>query len=109
MDISTKYIKIKENNHDKSNYIKIVFNYQLGGYNYFTYQEKPRGYYITVYPVEKNGISESFTAFTGVTECIEQVNRKSPKAEKIAAEKIPAYEKMMLDYICNKYGYILEV
>jgi hypothetical protein len=109
MDITTKYIKIIENNHDKSNFIKIAFYYDLGGYNCFTHREKPRGYYLTVYPVERGGNMESFTAFTGVSQCIEECTRKSAKSEKIASEKIPAYEKMMIDYIVEKYGYILEV
>lgn len=52
--METKYIRIKENTHDKSNYIKIHFHYDLGGYNYFTHKEKPRGYYLTVYPVERS-------------------------------------------------------
>jgi hypothetical protein len=109
MEITKKYIKITENKHDKSNYIKISFGYELGGMNYFTGRVKPRGYYLTVYPVERGGNLEGFTAFSGVSECLHECTRKSAKAEKIASEKIPAYEKMMLDYIVNKYGYILEV
>ena len=107
MNISTKYIRITRNDHDKSNYIKIEFNYDIGGYNCFTGKAKPRGYYLVVYPVVRDGNMESFIAFTGVSECIQECRRKSTKTEKIAAEKIPAYEKMMIEYIINKYGYIL--
>jgi hypothetical protein len=109
MDIITKYIKITGNNHDKSNFIKICFRYDLGGYNYFTYEVKPRGYYLTVYPVERGRGMEGFTAFSGVSECIHECSRKSAKAQEIAAEKIPVYEKMMVDHIVNKYGYTIEV
>lgn len=104
----TKYIKILENNHDKSNYIKVYLNYDLGGTNYFTGKIKERGYYLTVLPVEKGGGLEGFTAFTGFTELIHPVNRKSEKAGKIASEKAKVYEKMMVEAICAKYGYILE-
>lgn len=103
-----KYIRIAENNHDKCNYIKVYFDYDLGGYNYFTHRQKPRGYYLTVVPVERGGNLESFTAFTGVSECIKEVSRKSAKAEQAALALVPEYEKKMVDYIANKYGYILE-
>lgn len=108
MDIMKKYITIKENNHDKSNFIKIYVHYDLGGMNYFTGREKKRGYYITVLPVERGGNLEGFTAFTGISELLAECKRKSTKAEIAALEKVPVYEKMMIDYIVNKYGYILE-
>jgi hypothetical protein len=113
MDIKTEYIKISNNSKDKNNYLKVSIYYDLGGYNYFTYKEKQRGYYISVTPVirsERNGvIIESITAFTGYFELLEACTRKSKKAELNALEKSNAYKKMMIDYICNKNGYILEV
>ena len=107
-NILTNYIAIKENNHDKSNYIKSYVYYDLGGMNYFTGREKKRGYYITVLPVEKGGHMEGFTAFTGFSELLTECARKNKKAEAIALEKAPAYEKMLINAICNKYCYILE-
>ena len=106
--ITKKYIAIKENDHDKSNFIKIYVDYDLGGMNYFTGREKKRGYYITVLPVERGGNMEGFIAFSGVSELLQECTRKSAKAEKLALEKAPEREKMMIDYIVNKYGYILE-
>lgn len=108
MEITKKYVKIAENPHDKNNFIKIELYYDLGGVNYFTHRIKPRGYYLSVYPVEHARGFESFTAFTGVSECISECKRQSKKAEAEAREKAPAYEKMMLEYITKKYGYILE-
>lgn len=108
MDIMKKYIAIKENSHDKSNFIKIYVYYDLGGWNYFTGREKKRGYYITVVPVERGGGMEGFIAFTGASELLTECKRKSAAAEREALAKIPAYEKMMVNYICDKYGYILE-
>lgn len=104
-----KYVKIAENNHDKCNYIKIYLLYDIGGMNYFTGRIKKRGYYLTVVPVEKGNGCESVTAFSGVIECIEECKRQSKKAEAAAVGKIAAYEKMMIDYIVKKYGYVLEV
>ena len=112
MEISKKYIKIKENNHDSSTHIKITFCYDIGGMNYFTGREKPRGYYLHAFPVERSARdgyrTECFTAFTGVAECLHECTRKSAKAENTAREKMPEFEKIMIDYIVNKYGYILE-
>jgi hypothetical protein len=112
-NITTKYVKIIENKHDNNNNLKIVVGYDLGGYNYGTGREKPRGYYISATPVERftrNGCNlESFAAFTGVYNLIEPCTRKSKKAEAAALEKLASYEEMMLTYFYNKYGYILEV
>ena len=111
-NINTRYIKIAENNRDHNNYLQVEFYYTLGGYQYSTYTVKPRGYYVSVTPVEKgdrHGVSMiSVTAFTGVYEMLEKCDRKSKKAEQAAREKLPAYEKLLIDYICKKYGYILE-
>lgn len=111
-NITTKYIKIAENNHDHNNNLKVSFYYDLGGYNCFTYKEKTRGYYVSVTPVERselNGVTmESVTAFTGVYELLKPCSRKSKKAAAEAAEKCFSYEGMLVTYICNKYGYILE-
>lgn len=105
---TTKYIKITENTRDKCNFIKIYFHYDLGGYNYFTHRTKPRGYYLTVLPVERGGRLEGFTAFSGISELLQECSRKSKKAEAQALAKLPEFEKIMLDYIVNKYGYKTE-
>lgn len=111
-NITTKYIKIMENNNDHNNNLKISFYYDLGGYNYFTHEEKQRGYYVSVTPVEyseRGGVSaETITAFSGYYELLEPCSRKSKKAEAAALEKAFSYEEMIVTYICNKYGYILE-
>jgi hypothetical protein len=110
--ISKKYIKIIENKKDNNNKLSISVYYDIGGYNLGTHKEKPRGYYISVTPVERwerNGlISESITAFTGYYDLLKPCNRKSKKAEAEALEKAPASEKMLIEYITTKNGYILE-
>lgn len=112
MDITTKYIKIIDNKTDHNNNLKISFYYDIGGYNYFTHREKQRGYYVSVTPVERSErcgvIMESITAFTGAFELLQPCSRKSKKAEAAALEKLPAYKKLLIDYICNKYNYVLE-
>ena len=111
--ITEKYINIVNNTTDRNNTIRIRIYYDIGGWNYGTGKEKKRGYYISVQPIErtnKNGlITESYTGFTGYYELLTECTRKSKKAESIALEKAPYYEKLMIDYICNKNGYTVEV
>jgi hypothetical protein len=111
-NITTKYIKIIENEKDHNNNLKVKIYYDLGGFNMFTHKEKPRGYYISVTPVKmegRDGVTlESITAFTGYYELLEPCARKSKKAEAAALEKAPVYEKIIIDHILKNSGYILE-
>ena len=107
-NITVKYIKIIENKKDKNNYIKIRVYYDLGGYNWATHKEKPRGYYISIQPVERGGNLEGFTAFTGFYDLLEPCARKSKKAEANALEKAIEREPDLINYICAQNGYILE-
>lgn len=45
------YIKVSGS--EKTNYLRIDLDYSKGGYNYFTYKNEPRGYYIHVSPVNR--------------------------------------------------------
>lgn len=99
-----KFIALKENRN--ANFLKIETAYNLGGYNVFTHKSEPRGYYLSVSPVNRytrDGIGfESYTAFSGVKLLLLEVSRKSKKveaaAEQIAAEK----ESELIRYICEK-------
>lgn len=100
-----KYINVKENTHHIT-HLKIEVYYSLGGYNYFTYKQENRGYYLSVSPVERKtdeyGTMESYTAFTGIKKLIKEVSRKSKKAE-AEAEAIAENEtKNLIDYVCTK-------
>lgn len=113
MEITKKYIDITENNHDNNNALCVRIYYDLGGYNFYTHKEKARGYYISVTPVQhttRDGVTmETFTAFTGFCDLLQDCTRKSKKAEAAALKKAPAYETMIIDHLVNKYGYVLEV
>lgn len=97
-------IKNKDSLGIRENKMKINIYYDLGGYNYLTNQQKRRGYYVSVGPVEKKGLCESVTAFTGYYFCLFEANRKSKKqmerainehkeiAEMIIKTKFPNYE-----------------
>lgn len=91
----------------ENTFIKVLTYYDKGGLNVFTYQEKQRGYYVTVVPVEKHGNLESFTAFTGVSVLLLPVSRASAKqaqrAETIARETA----RTRAEYVAHKNGYEL--
>ena len=96
-----KYISILNPNKN-ANFIKIEVYYHLGGMNYFTGRAENRGYYISVSPVYKNGITESYTSFTGIKQCIKTVSRKSEKAYNDAVNAAPDVLPDLIDIVCIK-------
>ena len=87
--IMKKFIATKTENV----FVKVEVYYSLGGMNYFTYKVEPRGYYLSVTPVEKinrgSYVTESCAAFSGYKMLLKEVKRKSKKAE-MEAEQIAA-------------------
>lgn len=74
-------------------FVKVETYYSIGGVNCFTYRNEPRGYYLSVSPVERVNrggyIIESYAAFSGYKMLLKEVKRKSKKAE-MEAEQIAA-------------------
>ena len=114
-----KYLKVKPND-GRTTHLKVEVYYSLGGMNPWTYKQEPRGYYLSVCPVERDvrpdGFTmESFTAFAGTKLLLKEVTRKSAKAEqeslRIAAgqeREMINYERKLIDYILTKHGLELE-
>ena len=96
-----KYLPLKDNG-QRENYLKVELYYSKGGMNYFTYRNEPRGYYISATPVERNGIMEGFTAFTGIRKLVREVSRKSEKAEREAEATFETEAKELIEYVLNK-------
>lgn len=105
------YIKVSGS--ERTNYLRVDLDYSKGGYNYFTYKNEPRGYYIHVSPVNRENkgdyFMESYTAFSGIKDCILEVTRASKKAENQAAEIFEQVKDRYINYILDKYGLTLEV
>lgn len=102
-----KYLKINNANNINATHLRIETYYTKGGYNYYNYRNEERGYYINIVPVEKNGIMESFIAFSGCKKLLKAVNRQSKKAE-AEAEKLAEIEsKNLVKYMVDKYNLIL--
>lgn len=83
----SKYYKITDFD-GSATHIKATAYYDKGGYNVFTYENTPRGYYLSFTPVTreiheygegKTYTSESFVAFTGKGALVSEVGRASNK------------------------------
>jgi len=61
------------------NRLDVSIAYALGGINYFTYKDEPRGYYFSIQPWESDGMWRKFTAFSGVKMCVLPCGRQSKK------------------------------
>lgn len=103
-----EYLAVKENAH-KVTHIKVETYYSLGGYSFATYTNKPRGYYLSVSPVERedygNGcVMEGCVAFSGYYEVLKEVTRKSKKAEAEADGLAQLKKKKLIDAVLAKNG-----
>jgi hypothetical protein len=100
-----KYIELHEKTRNAT-HLLIELRYNLGGFNYFTYKQEPRGYYLSVSPVtleQRDGYTlESFTAFTGTKYLVKEVTRKSEKAEKEAEQRAQEIEKALINFVCTQ-------
>ena len=96
-----KYIPIL-NATKNANFLKIEIYYNIGGMNYFTGRAENRGYYISVSPVYKDGILESYTSFTGIKQCLSTVSRKSEKAYNNALTIAPGALPELIEIVCTK-------
>ena len=107
----TNYIKVSGS--DKTNFLRIDMDYSKGGYNYFTYKQESRGYYLHISPVyreNRNGYTmESYAAFSGIKVLLSEVTRKSNKAESEALKIFETVKDKYINYILDKYNLTLEV
>ena len=102
-----EYLQLK-GNAKKCTHLKVEVYYNLGGMNYFTYKTEPRGYYLSMSPVERtvrNGfISEGYTAFSGNKVLLKEVSRKSKKAEQEALKTAESIKNYYIDKVLEKNG-----
>ena len=99
------------------NYIEACVYYTKGGYSYFSYQNTPRGYFMSVYPIGRGrdtcGIWESHSIGTalckGCKRMISEVARKSKAKETEAIKVFTADIEDMLRQVYPEYELELEV
>lgn len=96
-----KYIALAPNN--AATHLRIDLDYSLGGYNVFTGKSESRGYYLSVMPVTRERVAgatlESFTAFSGIKQCIKPVSRKSEKAARDAENVAASFENDLIQFV----------
>lgn len=100
--VKKEYIKAKGG---EKNFLKCELYYSLGGMNYFSYKQEQRGYYVSVSPVERDGICESYIAFSGIKALVWPCARKGKGAE---AKAMEMYEEMKEKIIQAHFADMLE-
>lgn len=105
-----EYIKVTGN--PQFNFLRVEFDYDLGGWNYFTGGNEPRGYYIHVTPMDRQDrggyFMETMVAFSGVKGCLLTVTRKSKKAEENARAIFEQEKEKYINYVLNKHNLTIE-
>ena len=69
----TKYVECDGKTYD------IQVSYRLGGANPFTNRTEDRGIWLSISPVEKNGVWSTYTAFSGTKVILKNLERFSKK------------------------------
>lgn len=106
MSIKKEYIKVVGD--DRTTHLKCELYYELGGINYFTYTDEPRGYYVSVTPVKRSNGFESYTMFTGYKQLVQPCSRKSKKQQEIAESKYIEIRDTLIERLAQENGYKLE-
>lgn len=109
--LEKEYIKLKANS-DKETHLCVSMDYNLGGMNYFNYQEVPRGYYLYATPCKLED-RDGYRTVTqvlgkGLKILLKQVARRSKKAEDTAIQIAQERKAELIAAVCREYGYELE-
>lgn len=87
-----------------ANTLEVEVYYSLGGMNYFTGRNEPRGYYLSVTPAKRSDHCISYVSFTGTKILLKEVKRQSAKAEAEAEEIAKGKTAYLVTYVCNRNG-----
>ena len=100
-----KYIPVRSKTTSKVNNLKLEVYYSLGGINYFTYKNEPRGYYLSVSPVERvqhdGYVTESVVLFSGIKKLVKEVAKSGKKHAEDAITISKNYWHELIDYVCQ--------
>lgn len=83
----------------------IYVSYTLGGMNYFTGKVDPRGYFLHINPIQFDGTTVVYRAFTGIKKFLEPANKFSPKKLKKLADNTMADMHQNLDKYLDMLQY----
>lgn len=107
-----RLIEVANAERGRATHVEVELYYSKGGMNYFTSRVEPRGFYLSVTPVEisksESGLSSrSFTAFSGIKRCVLECARfNQKKFDEFAPSEDEVNE--LLDYVKTKNGIIIK-
>ena len=93
---------IEKNGLKEGTHLEISVYYSKGGRIYYTGQELPRGYYLSVQPVTLGYHTVRHTLFSGWKRIILKANRYSDKQFDNAVEMAKAYEEELIAKVTMK-------
>lgn len=111
-----RYIPLADNEH-KETHIELEVGYQLGGMNYWNYDNERRGYYLYATPCQLSthptgtGVewqSITTTVGRGYKWLLKEVSRQSKKAEAEAIAIANEKSDWLLAKVCERYGLTLK-
>jgi hypothetical protein len=75
------------NPNNKADAMELKIYYDLGGMNYFSGGNRPRGLYLSITPLIITGGFTQYSAYTGIYQCLKTLKRQSDKEGKSMADK----------------------
>ena len=105
----TEFLEVASSN---ATHLKVELYYSKGGMNYFTSQNERRGLYLSVSPVsrtlhEGGGVSERYTAFSGVKQHVLEMSRANQKTlDNFVIDETLKQE--LIKHVCEKNGITLK-
>lgn len=84
----------------ETSFVKAELYYDLGGLNTWSYKEEPRGYWVSVRRIKREGNLISFDAYDGRRFLIKEVKRNSKKA---AEEAVEVFNNTYMELIKRVY------
>ena len=90
-----KYYPVKENERGIT-HICVYLDYSLGGAYMLDYTTKPRGYYLKADPVKRERGFVAYGLYTGRSQLIKEVKRKSKSAELAAIKDAELVQKAFI-------------
>ena len=93
---------------EKTNRIRLSVAYSLGGTNYFTYKNEPRGYYLCATPEYAHDHMVNCVLGAGAKHLLLEVPRQSKKRAMEACAKAEQLAPQLAEWCCKEYGLTVE-
>ena len=94
----------------EKHFLEVSVHYSLGGHNFFSGKPTPRGFYLSVQPIEVGDGFTTFLGFTGIKSMLEPAARFNAKRLNELAESTehqPLLDEL-INHVCIKQGITLK-